>query len=98
MEGTTRPGALRLSEVTRVRGRGETAHVRVRANPGHEPYHRVRDPRDSRRHLDRLHVQPDFGGPRADGPPRRVPRAVCDLPLLTQHSINRSRGILRPGW
>src|SRR2546428_1202541 len=60
--------------------RGETTHVRVRANARHEPHLRPREPRGPGGHPDRPHVESDLRRPRPSGAPGGVPRPVHALP------------------
>src|SRR2546422_3160110 len=60
--------------------RGETTHVRVRANARHEPHLRPREPRGPGRHLDHPHIESNLGRPRPGGPPSGIPRPVHALP------------------
>src|SRR5438093_11825398 len=60
--------------------RGETTHVRVWADPRHEPHLRPREPRGPGRHLDHPHVKSDLRRPRPRGAPGGVPRPVHAFP------------------
>src|SRR3989441_531941 len=60
--------------------RGETTHVRVRANARHEPHLRPRESCGPGRHLDHPHIESNLGRPRPGGPPSGIPRPVHALP------------------
>src|SRR2546422_7894960 len=67
-------------KATESGARGETTHVRVRANARPEPHLRPREPRGPGRHPDRPHVESDLRRPRPSGAPGGVPRPVHALP------------------